>query len=342
MLIRPKPRRRKRPAQDREGRPVVADAVHQQDRTAGGVDVAGDQAPADRRQGVDPVARVVHVGVFGQQPDRVHGGVRGQPGQLRTGLDGGGQQRARSLQVEHRDLHPRRLADRTDRPEVAQPPTLTHRALACVRWPTSPPSALWDAVAPRASLANGYEHPARRCETASLTSKRASDRLHPTDKEVPWIFSSIRRSNCSPSTASRWGSARSPTLPSRPRRSPSGIGGVTVVKAQVKVGGRGKAGGVKVAKTPADDAFDGRHRDPRHGHQGPHRAPGAGRPGRPDRDRVLLLLPARPVQPDVPVHGFGRGRHGDRGAGGRNGPRRWPGCRSMPPSGSTWPRPARS
>jgi succinyl-CoA synthetase beta subunit len=32
------------------------------------------------------------------------------------------------------------------------------------------------------------------------------------------------------------------------------IGGVTVVKAQVKVGGRGKAGGVKVAKTPDDAA----------------------------------------------------------------------------------------
>jgi succinyl-CoA synthetase beta subunit len=30
------------------------------------------------------------------------------------------------------------------------------------------------------------------------------------------------------------------------------LGGVTVVKAQVKVGGRGKAGGVKVARTPAD------------------------------------------------------------------------------------------
>jgi succinyl-CoA synthetase beta subunit len=30
------------------------------------------------------------------------------------------------------------------------------------------------------------------------------------------------------------------------------IGGVTVVKAQVKIGGRGKAGGVKVAMTPAD------------------------------------------------------------------------------------------
>ncbi|MDQ4503147.1 ADP-forming succinate--CoA ligase subunit beta [Sinomonas sp. ASV322] len=33
------------------------------------------------------------------------------------------------------------------------------------------------------------------------------------------------------------------------------IGGVTVVKAQVKVGGRGKAGGVKVAKSP-DEAFE--------------------------------------------------------------------------------------
>jgi succinyl-CoA synthetase beta subunit len=32
------------------------------------------------------------------------------------------------------------------------------------------------------------------------------------------------------------------------------IGGVTVVKAQVKVGGRGKAGGVKVARTPAEAA----------------------------------------------------------------------------------------
>ena len=30
------------------------------------------------------------------------------------------------------------------------------------------------------------------------------------------------------------------------------IGGLTVVKAQVKTGGRGLAGGVKVAKTPAD------------------------------------------------------------------------------------------
>ena len=33
------------------------------------------------------------------------------------------------------------------------------------------------------------------------------------------------------------------------------MGGVTVIKAQVKAGGRGKAGGVKLAKTP-DEAFE--------------------------------------------------------------------------------------
>ena len=41
--------------------------------------------------------------------------------------------------------------------------------------------------------------------------------------------------------------------PEEARAAAEKIGGVTVVKAQVKVGGRGKAGGVKVAKT-ADEA----------------------------------------------------------------------------------------
>src|SRR6187431_3753904 len=43
------------------------------------------------------------------------------------------------------------------------------------------------------------------------------------------------------------------TTPAEARAAAEKLGGVTVVKAQVKVGGRGKAGGVKVAKT-ADDA----------------------------------------------------------------------------------------
>lgn len=40
--------------------------------------------------------------------------------------------------------------------------------------------------------------------------------------------------------------------PEQARAAAEQLGGVTVVKAQVKVGGRGKAGGVKVAKTPDD------------------------------------------------------------------------------------------
>ncbi|MBN9195183.1 MAG: acetate--CoA ligase family protein [Microbacterium sp.] len=43
--------------------------------------------------------------------------------------------------------------------------------------------------------------------------------------------------------------------PEEVRAAAEKIGGVVVVKAQVKVGGRGKAGGVKVAKTP-DEAYE--------------------------------------------------------------------------------------
>ena len=43
--------------------------------------------------------------------------------------------------------------------------------------------------------------------------------------------------------------------PEEARAAAERLGGVTVVKAQVKTGGRGKAGGVKVAKTP-DDAYE--------------------------------------------------------------------------------------
>ena len=43
--------------------------------------------------------------------------------------------------------------------------------------------------------------------------------------------------------------------PEEVRAAAEQLGGVTVVKAQVKVGGRGKAGGVKVAKTP-EDAYE--------------------------------------------------------------------------------------
>ena len=45
------------------------------------------------------------------------------------------------------------------------------------------------------------------------------------------------------------------TTPEEAKAAAEAIGGVTVIKAQVKAGGRGKAGGVKLAKTP-DEAFE--------------------------------------------------------------------------------------
>ena len=68
-----------------------------------------------------------------------------------------------------------------------------------------------------------------------------------------------------------------------------------MVKAQVKVGGRGKAGGVKYAAT-AEDAYNAREEHPRPGHQGPRREEAAGRRGQRHRRGVLHLLPARPLQ----------------------------------------------
>ena len=50
----------------------------------------------------------------------------------------------------------------------------------------------------------------------------------------------------------------------------------------------------------------------RPGHQGPHREEAARRRGQRHRRGVLHLLPSRPLQPHLPGHVLGRGRHGDR------------------------------
>ena len=115
-------------------------------------------------------------------------------------------------------------------------------------------------------------------------------------------------------------SARSCTTAEEARAAAEQIGGVTVIKAQVKAGGRGKAGGVKLAKTP-DEAQE--HADgilaltikdlP------VNRVLVA--PADPAGGGVLLLLPAGPLQPLLPVHRLGRGRRGDRG-GRQDQPRR--------------------
>ena len=118
-------------------------------------------------------------------------------------------------------------------------------------------------------------------------------------------------------------------------------GGKVVVKAQVKVGGRGKAGGVKLASS-VEEAEQVAGADPRHGHQGPHRAPGDDRAGRSDRGGVLLLGAARPRQPHLPGDGLPRGRHGDRAARGREARGAGPGPGRRARRASTTPRRARS
>ena len=104
--------------------------------------------------------------------------------------------------------------------------------------------------------------------------------------------------------------------PEEARAAAEKIGGVVVVKAQVKTGGRGKAGGVKVAKTP-DEAYEAAKAilglDIK-GHVVKRVMIAAGCP---HRQGVLLLGAAGPREPRVPVARERRGRHGDRGARGR-------------------------
>ena len=119
------------------------------------------------------------------------------------------------------------------------------------------------------------------------------------------------------------------------------IGKPVMVKAQVKVGGRGKAGGVKYA---ADVAAARAHAEAIlgmdiKGHTVHQRAR---RRGERHRGGVLHLLPARPRQPHLPGHVLGRGRRGDRGHR-RGEPRRageGPGRRRR--SAWTWRSPAPS
>ena len=85
-----------------------------------------------------------------------------------------------------------------------------------------------------------------------LRRPRAAARLRAGYGACSWTCSSTRRGTSSPRTASRCCPAAWPRRPRRRRRSPREIGQTVVVKAQVKTGGRGKAGGVKLADNPED------------------------------------------------------------------------------------------
>ena len=80
------------------------------------------------------------------------------------------------------------------------------------------------------------------------------------------------------------------------RRRPRRAGYPVVVKAQVQVGGRGKAGGIKLADN-ADEVRLHAGNILGHGHQGPRREAGLGRARQRHRQGVLRLVHARPCAP---------------------------------------------
>ena len=75
-----------------------------------------------------------------------------------------------------------------------------------------------------------------------------------------------------------------PTPSTRRSPPPTRVGYPVVVKAQVQVGGRGKAGGIKLAAN-ADEVRTHAGEHPRHGHQGPRRAAACGSSTRPTSPR---------------------------------------------------------
>ena len=108
-------------------------------------------------------------------------------------------------------------------------------------------------------------HPGRRRSTDRLVARVGAGRprgasspappvrnprrstTHDDERRRKWTSSSTRASSTSRASASPCRPVAWPTRWTRPSRRPSAAGYPVVVKAQVKVGGRGKAGGVKLA-----------------------------------------------------------------------------------------------
>ncbi len=127
----------------------------------------------------------------------------------------------------------------------------------------------------------------------------------------------------------------------RRERSPTELGGQVVVKAQVKTGGRGKAGGVKLA----DDAGRGRGEGHRRSSGWTSRATSCTRcwSPRPGTSPASTTSPSCSTAPTAPSWPWRRSRAAWRSRSSpRTSPRRWPGCRSTRSSVSTPPRPPRS
>ncbi len=117
--------------------------------------------------------------------------------------------------------------------------------------------------------------------------------------------------------------------------------GRVVVKAQVKTGGRGKAGGVKVRRRRERRRGEGQGH-PRHGHQGPHGPQGPGRGGA-ATSRRSTTSPSCSTARTVPSsRSARRRRHGHRRGRAHRPREAWRRSRSTRSTASTGRRPARS
>ena len=151
------------------------------------------------------------------------------------------------------------------------------------------------------ALAHGERHAVERLHVpVALAEVLDDDRVHgpePTERQspsaAPWISTSTRGRSCSRASASRSPTGGSRRRPTEARAAAEELGGPVVVKAQVLTGGRGKAGGVKLADEPGRGGGEARG-DPRARHPRPRRAPALDRAGLRDREGVLPLGHVRP------------------------------------------------
>ena len=149
------------------------------------------------------------------------------------------------------------------------------------------------------------------------TSHRDAGGAPPGTLSRPWISTSIRGSSSSRGSAFRCPRGVVATTPEEARPAAEQLGGPVVVKAQVLVGGRGKAGGIKLAPTPDEAEAQGRA-DPRPRHPGPRRAHAVDRARVGHRPRVLLLDHVRPRRQEAAAHAHDAGRRRHRGGRGRD------------------------
>ena len=237
------------------------------------------------------------------------------------------------------------LFPRVDRRAARPRPRRRRSCSAAGSSPTPTSPTLKDARASAAVFTPGRRdgHDHRRGSTAvvrRLDARRTGWRSAPHRRDVtrfapPWTSSSTRASSSSPGTASRSRRARRSTTVDEAVAAAERVGYPVVVKAQVQVGGRGKAGGIKLADRRRRGAAST-----------PSNILGMDIKGHiveivwiehasDIAEEYYASLHPRPLGQEAPRHALGPGRRRDRGGRRRRTPTPSPRSGSTPSTGST-------